>query len=353
MERLTSTELEKKLREESSQEEPAWKGCGTTEGLEIWRVENNKLASWPKEEYGNFFTGDSYIILHTEKNLSLNLFEYTIHAWTGDDTSKDEVAIASYKVIELDDYLGREAQIFSEKENEESETFLSYFKTFTIMKGGIDSEFKDSDVKGYHPKLFHVHGKGNTVHSHEYPISEKYMNSKDVFVLDAGLRIYDWRGKTSTGFEKLQATILVKKLWEKRNQKPQLFTIEQGEESEEFKEYFIKAKEEIKDESLLPPLYQEQVVVQKKLMKLSEDDGKISFDEIEYKKENLNSKDAFIIDIGNTLYVWIGKNASKIEKRFAVVYAKRYLAQNPSHKDCSFVIAQEGKLQGTIDKCFE
>ena len=116
MERLTSTELEKKLREESSQEEPAWKGCGTTEGLEIWRVENNKLASWPKEEYGNFFTGDSYIILRTEKDISSNLFEYTIHAWTGDDTSKDEAAIASYKVIELDDYLGREAQIFSEKE---------------------------------------------------------------------------------------------------------------------------------------------------------------------------------------------------------------------------------------------
>ena len=206
-------------------------------------MENNNLVLWPKEEYGNFFTGDSYIILHTKRDISSNLFEYTIHAWTGEDTSKDEAAIASYKVIELDDYLGREAQIFSEKENEESETFLSYFKTFTIMKGGIDSKFKDSDVKGYHPKLFHVHGKGNTVHSHEYPISEKYMNSQDVFVLDAGLRIYDWRGKTSTGFEKLQATILVQKLWEKRNQKPQLFTIEK----EEITQALCKAKEAMPD----------------------------------------------------------------------------------------------------------
>lgn len=49
-------------------------GAGQQVGLEIWRVENRRTEAdtpdfgvkrWPKEEYGKFFKGDSYIIMNT------------------------------------------------------------------------------------------------------------------------------------------------------------------------------------------------------------------------------------------------------------------------------------------------
>ena len=47
-----------------------WSGAGVTPGLQIWRVENTRtendnpdfgINEWPKELYGQFHRGDSYI----------------------------------------------------------------------------------------------------------------------------------------------------------------------------------------------------------------------------------------------------------------------------------------------------
>ena len=62
---LFGSDTEKKVKKESAQTEPAWKDAGTKVGIQIWRIVKFKVTYWPKEEYGNFFNGDSYIILHT------------------------------------------------------------------------------------------------------------------------------------------------------------------------------------------------------------------------------------------------------------------------------------------------
>ena len=40
---------------------------GQEVGLEIWRVVKFKIEKWAKEDYGKFFSGDSYIVLNTYK----------------------------------------------------------------------------------------------------------------------------------------------------------------------------------------------------------------------------------------------------------------------------------------------
>jgi gelsolin len=97
------TDLEKKIRENASNGEPAWKTAGTAVGLEIWRVEKFKIVCWPKEEYGKFYSGDSYIVLNTYKKE--NALKWDVHFWLGTFTSQDEAGTAAYKTVELDDHL--------------------------------------------------------------------------------------------------------------------------------------------------------------------------------------------------------------------------------------------------------
>ena len=39
--------------------------AGKKAGLQVWRIENFSLVPQPREQYGNFYTGDSYILLKT------------------------------------------------------------------------------------------------------------------------------------------------------------------------------------------------------------------------------------------------------------------------------------------------
>lgn len=64
------------------------------------------------------------------------------------------------------------------------------------MKGGIDTGFKHVGPKEYKPRLLHLKGK-KVVRMVEVDLKRAALNSGDVFILDAGLIIYQWQGKTS------------------------------------------------------------------------------------------------------------------------------------------------------------
>ena len=42
----------------------AFKNAGKVKGLEIWRIVNFEPVAVAKNDYGKFFTGDSYIVLN-------------------------------------------------------------------------------------------------------------------------------------------------------------------------------------------------------------------------------------------------------------------------------------------------
>ena len=70
-----------------------WENAGTEDGLDIWRVEKLNVKRIPKEQHGQFYDGDSYIVLRTKK-LSGNEFAWNIHFWLGSQSSIDEITIA-------------------------------------------------------------------------------------------------------------------------------------------------------------------------------------------------------------------------------------------------------------------
>uniref|UniRef100_K1PYK2 Severin n=1 Tax=Magallana gigas TaxID=29159 RepID=K1PYK2_MAGGI len=63
--------------------ERAWKTAGLKPGIQIWRIVNFKATSWPEEDYGTFFDGDSYIVLNTYKKEDSDALLYDVHFWIG------------------------------------------------------------------------------------------------------------------------------------------------------------------------------------------------------------------------------------------------------------------------------
>jgi len=73
------SDLEKKVREAAAATEPAWAQAGKKLGLQIWRIEKFQVKSWPVEQYGSFYDGDSYIVLNTYKKEGGNAYLFDVH----------------------------------------------------------------------------------------------------------------------------------------------------------------------------------------------------------------------------------------------------------------------------------
>lgn len=80
---LIGSDLDRSVKKEAAKTEPAWKSAGEAVGLKIWRIEKFKVIHWPKDNYGSFYNGDSYIILNTYKEPDSEALLYDLHFWIG------------------------------------------------------------------------------------------------------------------------------------------------------------------------------------------------------------------------------------------------------------------------------
>merc|ERR1711976_621005 len=164
--------------------EPAWQGAGQEEGLKIWRIVKFQVTDWPKEDYGHFYTGDSYIILNTYKpKPTSELLAYDVHFWIGTQSTQDECGTAAYKTVELDTYLDDAAVQHREVQGHESERFQKCFKSITIMEGGAETGFNHVTPEEYRTRLLHFSGKRKNIVVKEVPAVRSRLNSDDVFIL--------------------------------------------------------------------------------------------------------------------------------------------------------------------------
>ena len=89
---------DKAVRKAAAKTEKAWAGVGKEVGIQIWRVEKFKVVPWPKDKYGSFYEGDSYIVLHTYKEApDTPKLVYDLYFWLGKKTTQDEMGTAAYK----------------------------------------------------------------------------------------------------------------------------------------------------------------------------------------------------------------------------------------------------------------
>lgn len=182
-----------------------------------------QIVQFPKDQYGTFYTGDSYIVVvasdNTEKpncfmksKKAVGALDIHIHFWLGAQTSQDEAGVAAYKTVELDDHLGGSPVQHREVQGFESQRFLSYFpRGIRIQNGGVVSGFKHVEDTTT-PRMFHVKGKRRPIVKELPHVSWSLMNDGDVFVIDARTVVFVWCGRHANHVEKLQGAVTAQQL---------------------------------------------------------------------------------------------------------------------------------------------
>lgn len=90
------------LANKAAEETPVDDGSGA---VTIYRIENFQKVEIAKEQYGQFYSGDSYIVLYEYKD-KRNTDKSIIYFWLGQNSSADERGSAALLTKELDDQLG-------------------------------------------------------------------------------------------------------------------------------------------------------------------------------------------------------------------------------------------------------
>ena len=214
-----------------------------------------------------------------------------------------------------------------EVQDHESPLFISYFEKFggiKILEGGIESGFNHVKPTEYKPRLLWVKGKKN-VRIREVDRTVKSLNNGDVFILDMGMKLYQWNGSKSGIFEKNKAGQLCRALDSERSGKPEVIVVEEGSEDEEFWKA-LGDRGTIADHSTVPKDDEWENIQEKKLFKLSDESGTLTFSSVaKCSRSSLDDNDVFILDAGNHIFAWVGSKASVDEKKFSMRYAQEYL----------------------------
>jgi len=337
---LFGSKVEKDLKKEAASGEEAWHGAGTEIGLLIWRIEQFKVKAWPKEDYGNFYSGDSYIILNTYKEEGEDDLEYDLHFWIGKESTQDEYGAAAYKTVELDTYLNDAPIQHREVQGMESDLFKSYFEAVTYMKGGAKSGFKHVKPEEYKPRLLHFCGAKRKVKVTEVPLCKSRVSSGDVYILDLGKKIWQWNGDGANKDEKFQAAAYCQQLESDRCGRAKAAVIEESRVDELHEFWTSLTEDDEDDEEDAGPADKEP-----ELFRLSDQSGKVEFKQMKKGKcvgTDFCTDDVFILDNKDSLFVWIGKGTSASEKKNAMSYAHEYLMKT-DHPTICVSAMKEGK----------
>eukprot|EP00178_Gracilaria_changii_P012203 TRINITY_DN34507_c0_g1_i1.p1 TRINITY_DN34507_c0_g1~~TRINITY_DN34507_c0_g1_i1.p1 ORF type:complete len:370 (+),score=79.56 TRINITY_DN34507_c0_g1_i1:17-1126(+) len=324
------TDLEKQVKQAAANKEPAWENAGKEVGLMIWRIEKFQVVAWPKQDYGKFFDGDSYIVLNTYKKQGSDKLLFNVHFWLGKYTTQDEAGTAAYKTVELDDKLGGDPVQYREVQGHESDLFLSLFNNkIELLSGGVESGFRHVKPEEYKPRLLWIKGKAKKIRVTQVELKTSSLNSGDCFILDQGLTIYQWNGSASGPFERNKASQLAGGIRDERAGKPQVHVLDEKSADKPAQDFYaalggregVKKADEVESD--------EVVTSEKRLMRLKHENNQTTFTEessgTAVKRSQLDSDDVFVFDSGAQIFVWIGKGANQEERKGGLQYAQDYL----------------------------
>lgn len=345
---LIGSDLDHQVKYNSAASEPAWNDgqVGVAPGLHIWRIEDFEVVPWPREKHGQFYDGDSFIVLHSyrlgEKNT--DQLGHDVFFWLGSHTSQDEAGVAAYKTVELDEFLHGRATQHREVQASPSDAFMELFPRLQIRAGGVRSGFRHVELPDEAARedvltllrVFKHPGAGrDSVVVHEVEPTWESLDEEDVFILDKGDKIFVWQGKKCSPMEKAKSAQVVHDMTIAKHVDVEVLSQTESRSRVVFemlggdKDSVPASEDYHRPRPLGRPA---EAAREKKLFKLSDESGQLRFGVVKegsaVSKSSLDSNDVFILDDGGkAVWVWQGEGASKAEKASWLKVAQAYVRQ--------------------------
>ncbi|KAI0895051.1 putative actin-binding protein Fragmin [Annulohypoxylon nitens] len=363
------TELDHKVKYNSAATEPAWQEVGQAAGLHVWRIEDFEVVPWPKDRYGDFHEGDSYIVLHSYKIGSKNgeqKLAHDIFFWLGSKTSQDEAGTAAYKTVELDEFLHGVATQHRELQKEPSDDFIALFSRIRILSGGVRSGFTHVETEE-EPKdtlmllrIFkHPSAKrADSVMVYEVEPTWQSLDENDVFVLERQNKIWVWQGKKCSPMEKAKAAQVVHDMTLAKHIDVEVLS---QEEARSRTIVAMLGGEDVGGSLQAPrpinPSRSQNVGHRpRRLFRLSDASGQLRFDIVKegtgINETDLDGSDVFLLDTGDIVWVWQGSRASKAEKAMWIKVAELYIRRLGEDDDKAYLSPISKVVEGYESPAF-
>jgi len=319
------------LARRRNEEVPVDDGSGQ---LQIWVVHNMQLQPVDRSKYGQFYGGDSYVLLYTY--LKNRKEEYILYFWLGNTSTKDEQGAAALFTKEKDDALGGRPVQVRVVQGKEPAHFRQLFRGGMIVHtGGHASGWNNTnDQDSYDTDgvaLFHVRGScaQNTAAIQVREVAAS-LNSEDSFVLVNPTHVYVWRGSGCNETELSVALNISNTLAGSYNGSGDRVVeiLSEGSEPEEFWSS-IGGRGEYSNRSPEEPAPRDP-----RLFRCSDAFGRFEVEEVaSFDQTDLSHDDVFILDIYTALFLWVGSGSTPAERVKGEEVAQRFVAEAVDDRD--------------------
>lgn len=291
---------------------------------QIWRIEGSDKVPVDPSTYGQFYGGDSYIILYSYRHGGRQ--GHIIYMWQGMDSSQDEIGASAILGAQLDEELGGGPVQVRVVQGKEPAHLMSLFggKPMVVYKGGTSREGGQSAPA--ETRLFQVRSNsaGDT-RAVELDAVASNLNSNDAFVLVTPSGSFLWVGVGASDAEKQGAQQLCDILGVSVSE------LSEGGERDQFWEALggktdYRTSTRLKDKmDTHPP----------RLFACSNKTGNFIIEEVpgEMTQDDLATDDVMILDTWEQVFVWIGNEAQEEEKTESMASAVRYIETDPAKRD--------------------
>eukprot|EP01094_Clydonella_sp_ATCC50884_P024887 TRINITY_DN6370_c0_g2_i4.p1 TRINITY_DN6370_c0_g2~~TRINITY_DN6370_c0_g2_i4.p1 ORF type:complete len:1509 (-),score=458.21 TRINITY_DN6370_c0_g2_i4:8-4405(-) len=300
--------------------EPAMYDDGSGEIVNIWRIHEFDKVEVPKEEYGCFFSGDSYVILYKYRVELKGKDQHLVYFWQGSESTRNEKGTSAYMTVDLTTALG-DGDHHRVEQGAEPVHFLTLFPNFFVLSGkhrpdAITDEMMFSVVCDHK----------DVAKSVEVPAESTNLNSMRAFLLLTAAKAFVWHGSLSNQKEQQAAAALAALVKGTRT----VVTIKEGSEPTEFwpvlggktLDYHGGPSYNITLRHRRPP----------RLFSVSNASGTVKVVELfDFCQVDLDGGHCAILDAFNEVFVWFGSKSADAEKQMSMEVARDLVKLCPDH----------------------
>jgi len=306
------------------------------DGMECFVLEGRKFVRLPEDEIGHFYSGDCYVFLcrywvpvelkdgeedggEEEVEEQEDEFQCVVYFWEGRDAGKMGWLTFTFSLQKKFEALfGDKLEVVRTKQQQEALKFLSHFKgKYIIHKGKRKHETAGAE-------LFQIRATMGklTRRCVQIECDALHLNSEFCYILrvpfdneDSGI-IYTWIGKKTEKEDLEHADELGQEFWQE-GYSVQL--VQEGEEPENFFWHGIGGRKDYETTADFSRLA--------RLFRCSNEKGFFTVSEkcSDFCQDDLADDDVMMLDSGHELFIWMGPNASDIEKKLALKSAQVYI----------------------------